>query len=104
LKESAFERRCIEELRKIGGYWPDKADALSIRGLPDRVGCVMGVFVALEFKKSLAETRKRTGRIVLQEKTLQDIRANGGLAFMVCPENWEQVRTTIILEAGRLNE
>lgn len=87
--ESKFERMCINELRKLpNSYWPDKTDALSVRGLPDRVGCVDGIYCALEFKQNAAEARRKTGRIVLQKKTLEDIERAGGFTAVVYPENW----------------
>ena len=56
--ESTFEKKCIKALRKLdNSYWPDKVDAPSIRGLPDRVGCVYGYYVAVEFKKNAKEMR-----------------------------------------------
>lgn len=87
--EAAFERKCVDELRRLpNSYWPDKADATSLRGLPDRVGCVNGNYVAVEFKNSRAEASKRTGRIVLQKKTLEEIELAGGYTAIAYPENW----------------
>ena len=87
--ESKFEREAIRSLRTLpNSYWPEKVDALSVRGLPDRVGLVNGMYCALEFKKSEAESKKKTGRIVLQRKTLDEIQKAGGYAAIVYPENW----------------
>lgn len=87
--ESKFERECIKALRKLpNSYWPDKSDSISVRGLPDRVGCVNGIYCALEFKKNKGESKRKTGRTVLQRKTLSDIEAAGGYTAFVYPENW----------------
>ena len=63
----------------------------SIRGIPDIVGVINGVFVGLELKKSKAEAAKKTGRIVLQGHRLIQIRNAGGYGEFVYPENWEEV-------------
>ena len=106
--ESKFEKKCIIELRKLPySYWPDKVDSPTIRGIPDRVGCVMGVYCALEFKRNKTEARKQTGRTVLQRKTLRDIHAAGGFAAFVYPENWDHVLNkikAIIALGGTKNE
>lgn len=90
--ESTFERNCIKELRGLPySYWPDKTEASSIRGIPDRIGCVCGMYIALEFKRTKAEANKKTGRIVLQRKTLDEISFAKGIGFIVHPENWDIV-------------
>ena len=90
--ESPFEKKCIKQLQKLpNSYWPPKSDSVMIRGIPDRVGCVNGVYCALEFKKSEADSRGKTGRIVLQRKTLADIEKAGGFQAIVYPENWDFV-------------
>lgn len=89
--ESTFEKKCVKELRELPySYWPDKLEASSIRGIPDRIGCVCGMYIAIEFKKNKEEARKNTGRIVLQKKTLEEIKMAQGLAFIVYPENWDE--------------
>lgn len=103
--EGKFEKNCIDELRNLpNSYWPDKVDSMAIRGIPDRVGCVCGFYVAIEFKRSEREARRRTGRIVLQKKTLSEIFGAGGFSFIVYPENWDSVynriKTLAVLNRG----
>ncbi len=101
MHESVFEKQCIRALRELPkSYWPPKEDALSVRGSPDRVGCINGVYIALEFKKSAAEMNRQTGRIVLQRKVLKEIMAAGGNAFLVSPENWPEILRDIYILSG----
>ena len=86
--EKNFERKFINELRKLpNSWWPDKIESDSIRGFPDRIGCVNGRMCALEFKKNKLEANKKTGRIVLQKYELTQIDLAGGYTAIVYPEN-----------------
>lgn len=58
----------------------------SIRGTPDRLLCVNGMFVALELKKGIAAHRDPLQRYVLK-KILQ----SGGYGRFVYPENLNEV-------------
>jgi hypothetical protein len=87
-QEAIFKDKVIAELKALG---PDcfyfVKEAGSIRGLPDIVGCYKGKFFGWELKKSLADTRNKTGRIVLQKYRLSQIREAQGVSCLVCPEN-----------------
>jgi hypothetical protein len=97
VSEINFERRCVTELRKMNNsYWPDKATENAIRGIPDRVGCVNGIYCAIEFKKNIQEARRTTGRIVLQKLELRNIKKAGGYAAIACPENWQDVKAELM--------
>jgi hypothetical protein len=87
--EAIFKDKVLVRLREIGAFCFTK-EAGSIRGLPDIVGCYKGRFFGWELKKSLADTRKQTGRIVLQRHRLQQIQKAGGHAALVCPENLDE--------------
>jgi hypothetical protein len=92
MKESKFEQKCIAELKKLpNSYWPPKGAPGAILGNADRVGCVNGYYVSLEFKPSLAETRKKTKRSALQKHTIDCVRNAYGYANYVYPENWKAV-------------
>lgn len=100
-RESAFEKKFIKELRKLPrSWWPDKVDSASIRGIPDRVGCVNGRTVALEFKKSFRAALAGSTSSNLQEYTLNQITAAGGFAVFCWPENAEAVYAKIKGIAG----
>jgi len=51
------------------------------------MGSVNGRFFAWELKRSEAEARKKTGRIVLQKHILEKIHKSGGVAEVVHPGN-----------------
>lgn len=91
-REIKFERDCIKKLRLLpNSYWPDKVDPGSIRGTPDRIGCVNSTYVCLEFKRSMAEMIEESARSNLQEYVLKNVQEAGGFATFVCPETWDRV-------------
>ena len=71
-------------------HWFSK-EAGAIRGISDIIGCVNGVFVAIEVKRSLEESKKYSPRNALQDKFLRDTQKVGGKAYKVYPENEEAV-------------
>lgn len=90
--EYQFEKKAVKKLRRLPkSWWPDKQLATMIRGLPDRIGCVNGVFCALEFKATKSEANKQQGRIVLQKYILTEIQKAGGFTAVVWPDNWDLV-------------
>lgn len=88
-KEHKFQHQIRSDFTKIEGLWCFSHEALSVRGIPDIIGVYRGQFFAWELKKNLQETRRRTGRIVLQRYILGQIRKAGGIAEFVCPENYQ---------------
>jgi hypothetical protein len=94
-KESTFERKFLTKLSQMGAYVPPKNDPLSVRGLADRVLCLGGKYVALEFKRSLKDYLKKSPRTALQAYTVEEVRRAGGYAAFVYPENQEQILTEI---------
>lgn len=90
--ESEFEKTAVTRILLLPRtFGLPKLEHGSIRGIPDRLFCVNGIFCALEFKKNKKEAMANTGRIVLQKKTINEIRSAGGYAVIVCPENWGDV-------------
>jgi len=90
--ESVFEDKFISRLRELqDSWWPFKSTATTERGIPDRIGCINGRFVALEFKRSQGEAAKTEGRIVLQRYNLAKLRDAGAIALFVYPENKEEI-------------
>lgn len=90
-KESAFQRKLLPKLRAIPNSWFAVKEAAALRGLPDIYGCINGTFVTLECKKSEEESQETTGRVVLQRKTLEDVRKAGGYASFIYPENMKYI-------------
>ena len=86
--EALFQHRALAKLRKIDGLWCFTKEAAAIRGIPDIIGVAHGRFFAWELKTSMAECRRKTGRIVLQRYTIDKINDAGGIGRFVCPENF----------------
>ena len=63
---------------------------LAIRGDPDFILCVRGLFVALELKA-------RGGKVTpLQEYRLKEIRERGeGVVLVANPDNWHEIRSKL---------
>ena len=85
--ETLFKEKIKPLLEAIPCSWWTKISQRSIRGTPDFLGCIRGHFVALELKKSKADTADPLQRWNLAR--IQNLA--GGLSFVVCPENWEEV-------------
>lgn len=88
VKESSFQQRFKDRLkRKFRGIRVITKEAGSIRGLADLYGCYQGSHFELEMKKNEAESKKNTGRTVLQRAELHKCRLAGGFGEFVYPEN-----------------
>lgn len=82
-EETRFATRVDKELRNIPDCWFFNVQAVVIRGIPDRIGCINGNFFALELKKdSKAPVAK------LQMYVINKIREAGGFAELIYPENF----------------
>ena len=68
--------------------------------MPDRIGCINGVMVALQFKRNETEAQKTKGRIILQRYILNEISEAGGYSAIVYPENWFLVYNELIAFCG----
>lgn len=88
--EGKFQNYVLKRLKNLEGLYVFKKEAHAIRGIPDIIGCWNGHFFALELKKSLADTRKETGGIVLQKYNIDKIKKAGGFACLTCPETFEE--------------
>lgn len=88
--ESKFQKIVTNRLDELGkDCWYEIIQALTIRGIPDIIGCYKGKFFGWEIKRSEAEARKKTGRIVLQKHRIRKIQQAGGVGRVVFPENLE---------------
>jgi len=93
--ERDFQKVVLKDLKQIPKLYCHKAMAGSIRGIPDIVGCVNGMFFGLELKRS------RSSRVdKLQLYTGMQISRAGGLSLVAYPENWDKILDIIKLYSG----
>lgn len=85
-------------LKKLSNCWSESIQQKSIRFTPDKILCINGLFISLEIKTD--EGRLSPG----QELKNTLIRERGrGIALIVYPSNWEQIKTTLKeLDSGRI--
>jgi len=96
LLEARFQHKVLADLRKTKGLFVFTKEALSLRGLPDLIGCFQGRFFGWELKKDEASTRRTTGRTVLQRHILSLIVRAGGVGEFVCPENYQEKKAELL--------
>lgn len=85
--ETKFAQRAITDLNKLPNTWAKKFQEVGRRGIPDIIGCIRGLFFAIELK--------RDGKCkpdALQTYNLTQIAEKAqGLSFVAYPGNWGQV-------------
>ena len=83
--ERNLQKKILLALAKVPNLFCYKAQATSRRGIPDIVGCVNGLFFALELKR-------KGGKVApIQRYTLDEIIRAGGFAMVVDETNWNGV-------------
>lgn len=89
--EYRFKAKLKKKLQTI----PDSSwrvnEAGAVRGYADIDGHIKGRAVYLEVKKNKQESRRMSGRTVLQRLRLSNHRDKGAIAFFVYPENEKEV-------------
>lgn len=88
-RESLFADKVDRDLDDMGA-WYFNVQTLSLRGIPDRIGCYKGCFFALELKTKKGVASK------LQKYVLGKIRESGGFAEKVRPQDWEEVKARLL--------
>ena len=86
-------------MNSLPNTWFVKIQQVTLRGTPDFLLCVHGVFVALELKSSSAEKPTE-----LQAYNLAKIAKAKGLALLVHPENWNEVYSCLhkVAQSGKI--
>lgn len=84
--ENVFRAKFDSRIKAANLGWFESIQQQAIEGTPDKLGCVNGHFVALEFKASIDAKVSE-----LQKLKLARITENGGHAFLVYPENQDEV-------------
>jgi len=87
--EAEFQRTVLRKLRLIPrSFWAKINDRVTV-GLPDIMGSVGGTFIAIELK-----TRSKVTPI--QAYTLKQIGRTGAHAFVVTPDNFDDVYSFLL--------
>ena len=89
--ETKFFKKIDLQLKKIPRSFWTNIQQVSIRGTPDRYGCINGHFVALEGKRD--EKAKRSS---LQVYNVNKIRWAGGFADFIYPQNFDKVYDELV--------
>lgn len=84
--ETRFKNRIRPLLEALPRTYVIKIQQQAIRGHPDFVLCIGGLFIALELKKSRKDKPEP-----LQAHTLRHIERAGGTSYVVSPETWPEV-------------
>lgn len=87
--ETRFKEKVLRDLRAIPGVWAEKIQQVSIKGTPDILACVCGIFFAIELKTDSGKLEK------LQEHKLRLIAKAGGGAMVATPSTWPDIRGAI---------
>lgn len=95
--ERTFKIKVHKFLRTLPNTWFTKTQERSIRGIPDYLACINGMFVGLELKRSKKEKMLGT----LQDFNIEGINEAKGFALFVYPENFEQVKETLLAFSQR---
>lgn len=79
--ETKFKEQVKSDLDSLKNCWHEKIQQRSIRGTPDILVCLCGLFIALELKKDSPLEK-------LQKRKIHYITEAGGLGVVVTPVNW----------------
>lgn len=83
--ESQFQKKVTKWLESKGAYCrKQNASGLSRTGTPDYLICLDGVFLAIEYKKSMKDKPTE-----LQKKNINDINKAKGIAIVLRPEKFD---------------
>lgn len=97
-RETTFRKRVDKFLNEM--YPPifhESIQQKTIRGTPDKLCCINGYFVGLELKVGKGTTTK------IQEYKIQKIIDSKGICFVLCPENFEDMKG-VLKELNRREE
>jgi len=83
--ETAFKEWFVARLETIPKIWVEKIQQVAIRGTPDLIVCLRGIFIAIELKIGDEEPDD------LQAYKLNAIKRAGGVTYVVRPTNAEEV-------------
>lgn len=88
--EKTFENKIKAWLKDHGCYFVKFfANRMTKTGVPDILACVNGRFVGIEVKAQNGRPSE------LQKYNIKKIREAGGLAFIVYPSGWDELKTIL---------
>jgi len=90
--ESVFKHRVREYLKNLENTWFVKTNQVVLRGTPDFLLCVNGMFIAMELKARAKDVEKKP---TLQSNNLLKINKANGIGLFVYPENWVKVSAVL---------
>lgn len=83
--ETLFKEKVLKKIRTIPRSWFEKIAQVSSVGTPDIIGCVNGMFVAIELKVGNNKVSD------IQAYKLAKISSANGMAFVMYPENFQEI-------------
>ena len=88
--ESWVKKKVVDHLKSLGVYYFfPVASGYMKSGVPDIVCCIKGKFVAIECKAGKNKTT------AIQDKNINSIRLNEGIAMVINEDNLEFMRMVI---------
>jgi len=95
--EAKVKAKVIKQLQALGAYYfSPVTGGYGRSGVPDIVACISGRFVGIECKAGKGVTT------ALQEKNIQAIKDNGGIALVINESNVDSL-TALLKIMGMLN-
>ncbi len=95
-----WENKVKPRLEQIPGIWFTKVQMVSIRGIPDILGCYRGKFFAFEMK--VRPNKLKVGS--LQWHHIESINRSGGLGRELTPENLDRcIEELLCLDGSEKN-
>lgn len=82
--ETTFRESTYKDLDTLPNTWYESIQQVCIKGTPDIIMCINGLFVALEYKKD-----RKTKPEPIQTYKHDKIEGAFGFIFIVYPENWK---------------
>jgi hypothetical protein len=94
--ETRFKNKVRADLASLKNTWFVKIQQQTIRGTPDFLLCVNGVFVAIELKTAKGKLDR------LQEFNLDQIIKARGISIVATPKMWDGIFNQLIeISEGR---
>ena len=97
--ETKFKEKVLRDLASIPNSWFTKIQQVGIRGTPDIMGVVAGIFVGIELKATL-----KSKSDMLQEYNINAINKAGGVGVFVYPETWDVTFQELQKIASQMND